>query len=41
MEPDQVFQLVNPLAMSGWLALVLSPLAPRAAQVRVFGVFLA
>ena len=41
MEPGQVFQLVNPLAMSGWLALLLSPLAPRAAQVWVFAVIVA
>ena len=28
MSPDQIFQLSNPLAMSGWLALILSPFAP-------------
>jgi hypothetical protein len=32
MSPDQMFQIANPLAMLGWLALVLSPIAPRAAQ---------
>jgi Domain of unknown function (DUF4281) len=32
MPPDQLFQLANPLALLGWLALLASPLAPRAAQ---------
>ncbi len=32
MPPDQLFQLANPLALLGWLALALSPFAPRAAQ---------
>jgi hypothetical protein len=32
MTPDQLFQLANPIALSGWLVLLLSPLAPRAAQ---------
>ena len=32
MAPDQLFQLANPLALLGWLALLASPLAPRAAQ---------
>ena len=32
MTPDQLFQLANPLALLGWLALLASPLAPRAAQ---------
>ncbi|MCU0829711.1 MAG: ABA4-like family protein [Tabrizicola sp.] len=32
MSPDQLFQLANPLALLGWLALVAAPLAPRAAQ---------
>jgi Domain of unknown function (DUF4281) len=32
MTPDQLFQLANPLALLGWLALVVSPLAPRVAQ---------
>ncbi|MCU0904346.1 MAG: ABA4-like family protein [Tabrizicola sp.] len=32
MSADQLFQLANPLALLGWLALVASPLAPRAAQ---------
>ena len=29
MTPDALFQIANPLAMTGWIALVLSPLAPR------------
>ncbi|MCF3581113.1 DUF4281 domain-containing protein [Planktothrix agardhii 1811] len=32
MTPDALFQLANPLALVGWLALILSPLAPRLAQ---------
>lgn len=32
MTPDQLFQLANPLALAGWLALLAAPLAPRAAQ---------
>jgi hypothetical protein len=32
MSPDLLFQLANPLAMAGWIALILSPLAPRAAD---------
>ena len=32
MPPDQLFQIANPLALLGWLALAASPLAPRAAQ---------
>ena len=32
MPPDQLFQISNPLALSGWLALLAAPLAPRAAQ---------
>jgi hypothetical protein len=31
MTPDTLFQIANPLALVGWMALVLSPLAPRAA----------
>jgi hypothetical protein len=31
-DPHQLFQITSPLAMLGWLALVLSPLAPRLAQ---------
>ena len=38
MPPDQLFQLANPLALLGWLALALSPFAPRAAQVIAFTV---
>lgn len=33
MTPDQLFQLANPLALMGWVALLASPLAPRAAQM--------
>lgn len=32
MTADHLFQLANPLALVGWLALLASPLAPRAAQ---------
>jgi hypothetical protein len=32
MSPDKLFQLANPLAMLGWLVLLASPFAPRAAQ---------
>jgi hypothetical protein len=32
MSPDQLFQLSSPLALLGWIALLLSPLAPRVAQ---------
>jgi len=32
MTPDALFQIANPLALLGWVALVLSPLAPRAAE---------
>lgn len=32
MTPDALFQLTGPLAMLGWLALALSPLAPRVAD---------
>ena len=33
MTPDQLFQLSSPIALLGWIALVASPLAPRAAQI--------
>lgn len=33
MTPDALFQLSNPAALLGWIALALSPLAPRAAQL--------
>lgn len=33
MSPDQLFQIANPLALLGWLALLASPLAPRVAQM--------
>jgi hypothetical protein len=32
MTPDALFQITNPLAMLGWLALAAAPLAPRVAQ---------
>ena len=32
MTPDILFQFTGPLAMLGWLCLILSPLFPRAAQ---------
>ena len=32
MSPDQLFLLANPLALLGWVALLASPVAPRAAQ---------
>jgi hypothetical protein len=40
MSPDALFQIANPLAMTGWLVLALSPLAPRAAQGWAHGVVL-
>ena len=33
MSPETLFQFANPFAMTGWLALALSPLAPRLANV--------
>ena len=33
MDPDALFHIASRFAMMGWLALVLSPLAPRIAQV--------
>ncbi len=33
MTPDAFFQFSGPIAMTGWLALVLSPLIPRASQI--------
>jgi hypothetical protein len=32
MQPDALFQLSGPVAIAGWLALALSPLAPRLTQ---------
>jgi Domain of unknown function (DUF4281) len=32
MSPDTLFQIANPLAMLGWIALILGPLAPRLTQ---------
>lgn len=29
MNPEALFQVANPLAMTGWLLLILSPMAPR------------
>lgn len=40
MDPDILFQMANPLALTGWLALALSPFAPRVAQIWVLGVIL-
>ena len=31
--PDTMFQIANPVALIGWLALALSPLAPRITQI--------
>jgi len=31
--PDALFQIANPVALLGWLALALSPLAPRLTQM--------
>jgi hypothetical protein len=31
--PDLMFQIANPVALIGWLALALSPLSPRLTQV--------
>jgi hypothetical protein len=36
--PDQIFQLSNPLAMLGWLALVAAPVAPRLAEAIAFAI---
>jgi len=33
MQPDNLFQLSGPLAIVGWLALAVSPLAPRLTQL--------
>ena len=30
--PDLMFQIANPVALTGWLALALSPLSPRVTQ---------
>lgn len=32
MTPDALFQIANPLAMAGWLALLIGPLMPRLSQ---------
>lgn len=31
--PDTLFQIANPVALLGWLALALSPLSPRVTQI--------
>jgi hypothetical protein len=33
MTPETLFQIANPLAMAGWIALALAPLAPRLADL--------
>ena len=33
MPPETLFQIANPVAMAGWLALAISPLAPRPTQI--------
>lgn len=33
MHPDALFQLSGPVAMAGWLALALTPLAPKLTQL--------
>lgn len=33
MQPDALFQLSGPVAIAGWLALALSPLAPKLTQI--------
>jgi hypothetical protein len=33
MTPDALFQLSGPVALAGWLALALAPLAPRLADI--------
>jgi Domain of unknown function (DUF4281) len=38
MSPDQLFQIANPVAVVGWLALAAAPLAPRLAQGVAFGI---
>lgn len=32
MSPESLFQIANPLALAGWIALAAAPLAPRLAQ---------
>lgn len=41
MTPDQLFQIANPLALLGWTALALGPLAPRLTQTVALAVPLA
>lgn len=41
MTPDQLFQIANPLALLGWTALALGPLAPRLTQTVALAIPLA
>jgi hypothetical protein len=41
MTPDQLFQIANPLALLGWTALALGPLAPRLTQAVALAIPLA
>ena len=36
MTPDTLFQIANPLAMLGWVALIFAPFAPRIADWTAF-----
>jgi hypothetical protein len=36
MTPDQLFQIANPIAMLGWVALLFAPFAPRFAHLMAF-----
>jgi len=39
VSPETLFAVANPLAMAGWIALAVSPFAPRAAdRVAAFGI---
>lgn len=38
MTPDQLFQIANPLALIGWIALAASPLMPRLEQAAAIAV---
>lgn len=33
MSPETLFQIANPIAMAGWIALAFAPFAPRTAQL--------
>lgn len=41
MTPDQLFQIANPLALLGWVALAAHPLAPRLTQALALAIPLA